>query len=93
MPDKIINFEPGFETPVFQLVCSECCSPLQVRWDRCGLAFVGECECLAQDREDLKADVEDLEDSVHDLEEKVESKGTEIEELEKKLESFTSIQI
>ena len=47
---EIISSPANFD--VFQLVCSECCSPLKVKWDQCGLAFVEGCTCKDEDFED-----------------------------------------
>uniref|UniRef100_A0A6M3ILD9 Uncharacterized protein n=1 Tax=viral metagenome TaxID=1070528 RepID=A0A6M3ILD9_9ZZZZ len=81
---EIISNPVNFDT--FQLVCSACYSLLQVRYDRCGLSFVEECECQVQEREKMKEEIDELEGQIRDLEEDAESRQTEIEELKQAID-------
>lgn len=89
MLGKIVNFGAIPDATAFQLICSECCNPLPIRWDRSGLVFVDACECISRR---VKGEVEDeiraeLED---DHNEEIESLEREIRELSSQLSEFTA---
>lgn len=88
MLGKIISFKTIPDATAFQLICSECCNLLPIRWDRSGLVFMGPCECIGKKirdeaEEEIRGELEDIHnEEVEGLEREIRALSSELHSLQ-----------